>query len=448
MALVSVTARNNSASVTNVTDLGISFAAAEIKTLSTYFKFTELIQSNDLLTLATASTLSLSVDGGTTWLNQASAINLLKVESEYEDLIQDASINNVIPTASKCICIETNTGWTIPNTTYTDVPFALAEYMNDTSVLEWVIGTPTRVTIKQPGTYRIGASIFVLNNTNGGSTDLNMAYSYSRVVKNGNTVVQSEDSSHTYYHEVQESYDISFADLVAGDYLTLQMYSEAGKSITLTKAKLNVQKAEGVQGATGPAGGTTVTIQDEGTNVVTNTNIINFQGNAVTVTSGGTGIANVTINQLSQIQKFIQVVDAAGNHDLNIASPGMVVPWDTEQLRDTDTFTHSTVTNPSQITVLVNGWYQIGYRLSYNLATQRTGIKTYIRKNGNTIILPTSSYGYEYVTGISSNNTEGVLVQLNANDYIELVSIRRLVAGTMYTTANECSLTMTLIRSL
>jgi hypothetical protein len=447
MALVSVTARNNTVSVLLINDLGISFASSEIKLLSTYFKFIELVQSNDLLTAVTASTISLSINGGTSYLNVTDATNLLKVESEYEDLIQDASIS-IVSSSSKCICIETNIGWTIPNTTYTDVPFAVAEYMNDTTVLEWVIGTPTRILIKQAGTYRIGASIFVLNNTNGGTTDLNMAYSYSRVVKNGTTVVQSEDISHTYYHEVQESYDISFADLVAGDYLTLQMYSEAGKSLTLTKAKLNVQKAEGVKGDVGPSGGTTVEVQEAGVSTVINTSVLNFQGNAVDVISGGTGNAIITINQTAQILKYIHLVDTAGNKDLNIASPGMAVAWDTQVLRDVDTFNQSTVTNPSRITVLVNGWYKISYSLSYNLATARTGIKTYIRKNGSTILLPTSSYGYEYVTGNSSNNTTDILVQLVANDYIELVSIRRLIAGTMYTTAGESSITIELIRSL
>lgn len=441
-----VIAKNNTAGTISIQDIGISFASAEIINLTTFYKMFELVASTDLKTLVTAGTIT--INNGTVDLNVSDALNHLKIESEYEDLIQDATVNNVITTVSKCICIETNANWTIPNTTYTDVPFAVAEFMNDTSVLEWVIGTPTRIVVKQSGTYRIGASVFVLNNTNGGSTDANMAYSYSRVVKNGNTVVQSEDISHTYYHEIQESYDISFANLVAGDYLTLQMYSEAGKSITLTKAKLNVQKSEGVQGAAGPAGGTTVEVRQAGATVTTNTNILNFQGDAVAVTSGGAGNAIITINQTPDRFKYIQVLDTAGNKDLNIASPGMVVAWDTQQLRDTDTFNHSTGTNPSRITVLVTGWYLISYRLSYTLATQRTGIKTNIRKNGNTILLQTSSYGYEYVTGASNNNTEAVLVQLNANEWVELLSVRRLVAGTMYTIAGESTLTMTLVRTL
>ena len=445
MALVSVTARNNSASVVSVNDLGISFAAAEIKTLSTFFKFTELIQSNDLLTLATASTLSLSVDGGTTWLNQTQAINLLKVESEYEDLIQDASVNNVVSTDLKYCGVTTTAEWIIPNTTYTSIPLALAEYMNDSTVIEWLIGSPTRITVKQAGTYKISAAVWVRNNTSGGTTATNMASSYLRCIKNGSTVVMSEGYCHTYYLEVQQSYQEVVVSLAAGDYIEVQMYSQASFNVTLTECEFQVTRLEGVKGDTGPAGGTTVTIQDEGINIVTNTNVINFQGNAVTSTSGGTGIANVTINQVNPILKYIQVVDTAGNHDLNSSTTGYALPWDTEQFRDTDTFTHSTVTNPSRITVLVAGWYTVSFNLTYTLATQRTQIKANIRKNGATFLLPTSAYGYEYVTGLSQCSIPPVMIQLVANDYIELVSVRKLVAGTMNTTAGECSMMMVYI---
>lgn len=446
--MATITARNNTVSVVSIQDLGIDFANSEIKILTNYFKFIDLVQSINLVTLVDTQTISLSVDGGVVYLNRTDALNLLSVESEYEDLIQDASINNVVTIEAKYCGAATNADWTIPNTTYTNVPYNVADYQNDTDVLEWLVSQPTRITVKQSGNYRIGVGTYVRNNTSGGTTATNMASTYIRFQKNGNTIVLAEQYCHTYYLEVQQSYENCVVYLDAGDYVTVQMYSEIGKNVTLTRSRFSILKLEGVEGPAGPAGGTTVTVQQAGTPITTNTNILNFQGNAVDVTSGGTGNAIITINQPTSVFKYIHVIDITGNQNLNISSPGMVVTWDTQALRDTDTFNHSTGTNPSRITVLVSGWYKVSYNLTYNLATARTGIKTYIRKNGNTILLTTSSYGYEYVTGLSNNNAGDILIQLAANEWIELMSIRRLISGTMYTVAGESSLTIELIRTI
>jgi hypothetical protein len=442
-----VIAKNNTAGTINIQDLGISLATAEIINLTNFYKFFELVMSNDLKALVSAGTVT--INDGVSDLNIADGLDHLKVESEYYDLIQDESIGSgIVATDLKYCGITTSAEWTIPQTTYTDVSYSAIEYQNDTSVIEWTSGVNDRIYVKKSGTYLIVLSLFVRCNTQGGTTATNMASTFYRVRKNDNTVILPEQYCHTYYLEVQQSHDECVVYLNAGDFITAQVYAETGKSITLTRARLSVMRAEGIEGPAGPAGGTTVEVRQAGTTVTTNTNIINFQGNAVAVASGGAGNAIVTINQSAHIFKYIQLIDGAGNQQMNVASPGMVLTWNTQQLRDTDTFDHSTSTNPSRITVLVSGWYEISYSASYTLATQRTGIKTNIRKNGNTILLPTSSYGYGYVTGISSNSCGGVLVQLNANEYIELLSVRRLVSGNMNTVAGESSLTMTLIRIL
>jgi len=445
MAIVIV--KNNTASTVNVQDLGISLAAAEVITLTNFYKFFDLVMSADLKALVSASTVT--VNNGTVDLNIVDGLNHLSVESEYLDIIQDESITGgVVATDSKYTGIATSAEWTIPQTTYTDVSYSTIEYQNDTSVIEWTSGVNDRVYIKQSGTYNICISLYVRCNTQGGTTATNMGSTYLRIRANDNTIILPEQYSHTYYLEVQQSHDECVVYLNAGDFITAQVYAQTGFSITLVKSRLSVMRVEGIEGPAGPSGGTTVEVQQAGTPVITNTDIINFQGNAVAVTSGGFGNAIVTINQSAHIFKYIQLVDGAGNQQMNVASPGMVLSWNTQNIRDTDTFNHSTGTNPSRITVLVDGWYEVSYSVSYTLATARTGIKTNIRKNGNTILLPTSSYGYEHVTGISRNDCGGVLVQLDANDYIELLSVRRLIAGNMNTVAGESTLTMTLIRTL
>jgi len=445
MAIVIV--KNNTATTVDIQDLGISLAAAEIITLTNFYKFFDLVMSANLKTLVSAGTVI--INDGVVDLNITDGLDHLKVESEYYDLIQDESIGGgIVPTDSKYCGVATSAEWTIPQTTYTDLSYSTIEYQNDTSVIEWTSGVNDRVYVKKAGTYMITASLFVRCNTQGGTTATNMASTFYRIRKNDSVVILPEQYCHTYYLEVQQSHDECVVYLNAGDFITVQIYAETGKSITLTRARLSVMRAEGIEGPAGAAGGTTVEVQLAGTPVTTNTGIINFQGNAVAVTSGGVGNAIVTINQSAHEFKYIQLTDGAGGINLNVAAPGMVMTWNTQDIRDTDTFNHSTGTNPSRVTVLVSGWYEVSYSMSYTLATARTGIKTNIRKNGNTILLPTSSYGYEYVTGISSNNCGGVLVQLVANDYIELLSVRRLIAGNMNTVAGESTLTMSLIRTL
>jgi hypothetical protein len=442
-----VIAKNNTATTIDIQDIGISLAAAEIITLTNFYKFFELVMSVDLKTLVSASTIT--INNGTIDLNIVDGLNHLSVESEYLDLIQDESIGEtIVATDSKYTGIATSAEWTIPQTTYTDVSYSTIEYQNDPTVIEWTSAVNDRIYVKQSGTYMIGVSLYVRCNTQGGTTATNMGSTFVRIRKNDNTIILPEQYCHTYYLEVQQSHDECVVYLDAGDYITVQVYAQAGFNITLTRSRLSVMRAEGIEGPAGIAGGTTVEVQQTGTPVTTNTDTINFQGNAVAVTSGGVGNAIVTINQPTSVFKYIQLSDGAGNQQINVASPGMVMTWNTQDIRDTDTFNHSTGTNPSRITVLVAGWYQISYNLSYNLITARTGIKTNIRKNGNTILLSTSSYGYEYVTGLSSSNCENVLVQLAANDYIELLSVRRLIAGNMNTVAGESTINMSLIRTI
>jgi len=442
-----VIAKNNTAGTIDIQDLGISLATAEIINLTNFYKFFELVMSNDLKALVSAGTIT--INDGTADLNIADGLDHLKVESEYYDLIQDESIGSgIVATDSKYCGITTSAEWTIPQTTYTDLPYSAIEYQNDASVIEWTSGVNDRIYVKQAGTYLITTSLFVRCNTQGGTTATNMGSTFYRIRKNDNTVILPEQYCHTYYLEVQQSHDECVVYLEAGDFVTVQVYAQTGFSITLTRARLSVMRAEGIEGPAGPAGGTTVEVQQAGTPVVTNTGIINFQGDAVAVTSGGAGNAIVTINQAPSVFKYIQLVDGAGNQQIDVASPGMVMTWNTQSIRDTDTFNHSTGTNPSRVTVLVSGWYEISYNLAYTLATARTGIQTNIRKNGSTILLPTSSYGYEYITGASGHSCSGVLIQLAANDYIELLSVRTKVAGNINTIANQSILNMKLIRIL
>lgn len=445
--MATVIVKNNTSATVDIQDLGISLSAAEIIDLTNFYKFFDLVMSNDLKSLVSASTIT--INNGINDLNIEDGLNHLKVESEYYDIIQDESITGgIVATDSKYCGVTTSAEWTIPQTNYTDVNYAAIEYQNDASVIEWTAGTPDRIYVKQSGTYIITVSTFVRVNTQGGTTATNMGSTYIRVRINDNTIALPEQYCHTYYLEVQQSHDECVVYLNAGDFITVQLYAQTGYNITLTRSRLSVARMEGIEGPPGVAGGTTVEIRQAGTPVTTNTNIINFQGDAVAVSSGGAGNAIVTINQTASVFKYIQLVDEGGNKQLNVASPGMVVTWDTQSIRDTDTFNHSTGTNPSRITVLVSGWYEIGYNLGYTLVTQRTGVKTTIRKNGTTLLPETSSYGYEHVAGATGHSCGGILVQLAANDYIELFSIRTKVAGNINTIAGESTLTMTLIRAI
>jgi hypothetical protein len=83
---------------------------------------------------------------------------------------------------------------------------------------------------------------------------------------------------------------------------------------------------------------------------------------------------------------------------------------------------HSTTTNTSRYVAQVAGYYMVWGCLAVNGATSQSEILTYVAKNGSEVpgsrTTDVANSSHTYVA-----NTAPVIVQMNANDYVELYGI-------------------------
>lgn len=404
--------KNNTGSNVNIDDMGVTLSSSQVYTATDYFEFVDLTESDDLKTLVSAATIT--VNDGTTDLSIAKGLEHLEIESVHLDYIQDGDviISSNLPCAGAFMSTVTQMTDTYVDTIYTD-----AEYINDPTALTWNISSPTRIQIFKDGLYRVYASFFVRANVP------NFIYSYFRIMVNG-VQYGNESTLHTYTTEIQQVVVSQSIPLVAGDYITVQHRTSGTDDIDLMESQFNAFKLEGVQGPAGPPGGTTVKVQNEGTLVVDNVAILNFRGNGIQVTQGVTGTALLDINTTAFEEKFFQGYDSVGGININVTTP-VSIPIDVQEIRDTDTFSHSTATNNSRVYVLKSGWYDISWAISSDFGSEKTGVQGAIRKNGTTYLNRTrySNNSNDKSDGCSLG-VQSVLVQLNSGDYIELMAFR------------------------
>jgi len=121
----------------------------------------------------------------------------------------------------------------------------------------------------------------------------------------------------------------------------------------------------------------------------------------------------------------IQVVDNGGGVNINVVTP-IAAPFNAEICKDSDVFTHSNLTNNSRITVEETGLYKISYSICWSIGTANdANVRTRIRKNGDTYIAPSTSYGYAINPDQPyGSNAATVFVSLSADDYIEIMCDR------------------------
>ena len=197
-------------------------------------------------------------------------------------------------------------------TSFADVPLDTTDVETDVTAIEHNNTNTERIDIKVNGIYTVLYNLFTITNSDVSSR----VTIFTRVLKNGSTLLAGSDLDVGYYYsastgqtENPTSNRSVTMSLSAGDYLTLQTkYVEYLGPITsvdtsgdvIFKAiKLDgVQGADGADGADGaPGSGTTLIAKDEGTNVAnTPHSAFNFVGSGVTVTDAGAGVADVTVS--------------------------------------------------------------------------------------------------------------------------------------------------------
>lgn len=104
------------------------------------------------------------------------------------------------------------------------------------------------------------------------------------------------------------------------------------------------------------------------------------------------------------------------------ASTGTDLPWDTQNHIDTAIFTHSTSTNNDEITVDVDGIYNMGFKIGLQQASTTAGVgAAVISINGTN---QTKSAALVYTPGVNGApfmvQVHNVRISLSANDIIRV----------------------------
>lgn len=163
-------------------------------------------------------------------------------------------------------------------------------------------------------------------------------------------------------------------------------------------------------------------VEEDNVLIAENVNTLNFMG-AVTVVDDGSNQTTITVSEASFVEEVIQL-SSTSTQDVNLLTAPFPIPWDVEDFKDNTAFSHSTTVNPSRITVLHDGIYEINYMFSVdNEDNQRKTLRSRLRKNGTTFILGSECYSFTY-SKFDDNSTHvssSFLIELNVNDYLEIL---------------------------
>lgn len=163
-------------------------------------------------------------------------------------------------------------------------------------------------------------------------------------------------------------------------------------------------------------------VEEDDILIAENINTLNFMG-AVDVVDDGNNQTTITISEPTFVEEVIQLASTS-SQDVNDLVNSVSIPWDVEDFKDNTAFSHSNTVNPNRVTVLHDGVYEINYMFSVdNEDNQRKTLRSRLRKNGTTYLDGSECYSFTY-SKFDDNSTHvssSFLIELNTNDYIEIM---------------------------
>ena len=189
----------------------------------------------------------------------------------------------------------------------------------------------SRIEVDADGTYQVQANIRMFSS--GQRVQFVGRYLIDGVIQSmpmGSSYIRNSGSSSDFWTCVINPPAVK---LTAGQYIEVQIQVEAQNTTTLTgtfqgaDSTFSIVKLQGVRGQTGATGaGANIIVQDNDVTVGTNTNTLNFEGNA-TLTDDGAGKTTVTIDggQTWYKQKEVNVI--GGTVNAAFGSPIECVPF-------------------------------------------------------------------------------------------------------------------------
>lgn len=183
--------------------------------------------------------------------------------------------------------------------------------------------------------------------------------------------------------------------------------------------------------------------------ITANVNTLNFEGGSK-VKDEGNNKASI-IFYINNVTKDVIQLTSSSSPDLNDLVGVVPITWDIEKEKDASTFIHSNSSFPERITVNTTGIYELNYMFSaINGTVSRKTLRTRLRKNGTDYIDHVTSYSFSYHTADDkiTQSSSSFLIELQENDYIELVVNGQTNPGLINLMANENLFFMRLIREL
>ena len=438
MAIV-VIAKNNTASDIEIKDLGITIPASNQLNLTDLFDYIEIVESDELKTYV--NNAEITINDGDQDLNVQDGLMHIQIQSVYEDSLEDGGQPDQVYHDAPAIHVSLSINRALTNN-YADLYFENKELENNSDIIEQDPNNSDRILIKESGLYLVHFRAEVQTTD---ETD----YSYFRLRRNDTDVLHiNEFLSRTYQNEVQNVVFLLPVSLNLNDFITVQGRKGPNTDDNLLSGDFSVIKMSGIQGEAGPPGGTTVDIQKDDTTIVTNCDILNFEG-SVAVSDNGNNKSTITIIDEKYVPKIIQLVDSSGNLNVNV-NTAVRIPFDTEYFKDVDVFDHSVVSNTSRVYVQKNGLYFCTFTLNVkNNSYNRKTIKAFLRKNAFNNLDISTAYSYTRNTTDDKLSVEkSFYITLNTNDFIELFVNREGSSGTAITIAGESILSLELKREL
>ncbi len=181
--------------------------------------------------------------------------------------------------------------------------------------------------------------------------------------------------------------------------------------------------------------------------IAANVTSLNFRGGS-NVHDDGAGKASARFYNNTVTRNLIQLssVDSLSLNDLVTPVP---IPWDVEIDKNAASFIHSNSINPSRVQVMTSGIYEVNYIVNTISKTiQRKTLRIRLRKNGTEVIPYATCYSFSYNMADfeSAHNSSSFLIELQADDYIELVANGQTNSGPLLLLPNRNLFFVRLIR--
>jgi hypothetical protein len=364
--------------------------------------------------------------------NAYSAATDTRIESLEDSLSQ-------LPTGLSAVQIRRTTAFALPPT-WGDITFDTKDTENDPDVVSGDSVNTDNIIIGQDGLYFIQYDGVV---DAGGQLRVRVN---DATVLNGTT--KNVFSNVTGIAATTRLLDISngvVLQLTSGDFITLQGQQNAtvGASNLVSDATLKVFKLDSAKGSKGDKGdtgaGSTIFVENDGVNANPTGGTysrLNFQDGITAVDAGDGQTINISASTTSNpTSNIIQLVDGAGAQPTNAVTPATIT-WNTQEIIDNTVFSEAA----GVITVLQDGFYRLSYNLRTNSTDSNRGNQgASIRLNGSGFILPTTTASYKRNTSNNetSNSLSQYIVQLSANDTLELQAYQLGDAANLQTVAGE-----------